>query len=123
MIKLNLKEKKELLKFIEEHIELKEFYGNKEIKDLYNDFKVTVKHIEKLPIEDEGKYQHSGDIYQVIMDEKITDMFIMLAWYRTGSYYSDYYYEYYKPELCERYEKVIVDWRVLKAEDECHFDY
>lgn len=106
-----------------EHIELQNVYKVREIKELYNGFNVIVKLIEELPTEDEGKFQYGGNIYQIVLNNEDIEMFIMQSWCRAGSYYNDYEYYYDDAELCEKYEKVVIDWRVLKAEDECHFDY
>ena len=72
----------------------------------------SVEELEKDTIEDSGKYQNGGTTYQLVSfdtkvcsypsNSSITERFnvtIYEKWSRSGSYYSDYYYTYYKPQI------------------------
>lgn len=115
MINLELEMKKNILN------KLNEFHDN-EIsvngwfkKEFLSEFgNYVIKELEALPVEDEGKYQYGGTIYQVYLDEEETDMFIMETWSRNGSYYSDYYYWFDEMQLCEQVQRIITDWAVIK---------
>lgn len=81
-------------------------------------------------ISDEGKYQYGGEIYQLVEFDKaiasypceksITkkfNLFVRENWSRSGSYFSDYYYEYEEPSLFS-YEVTIVPEVVIPEHEE-----
>lgn len=78
--------------------------------------------IEELPTEDEGKYQYGGTIYGIgkydnqkgygIIGEPL--FFIEQDFTKTGSYYSEQYYEYDEPYVVERKEKTVIVWESIK---------
>ena len=79
---------------------------------------------EELDIEDEGKYQYGGCIYAIgLLDEekgygvKGEPLFYMEQDFsRSGSYFSDYYYDYEEPYVVEKVEKVvtITSWKRIE---------
>ena len=79
---------------------------------------------EELEIKDDGKYQFGSSIYGIglLNTEKGYDIMGDVLFYikqdfnRSGSYYSDYYYEYEKPYLVEQVTKVITttEWEVIR---------
>ncbi|MBY6838679.1 hypothetical protein [Clostridium botulinum] len=87
-----------------------------------NGIKYKWTEIEELPTEDEGKYQYGGTIYGVgihnaekeygIIGEPL--FFIEQDFTKTGSYYSEQYYEYEEPYLVEKKEKTIIVWESIK---------
>ena len=82
------------------------------------------------PVTDEGKYQYGEETYQFVeFDKTITsypcekyiikkfNLFVDEEWSRSGSYFSDYYYEYEKPSLFS-YEVTIVPEVVIPEHEE-----
>lgn len=57
--------------------------------------------------DDEGKYQHRQLVSEVIEDGEPTGILLSQITSRSGSYYSDYYYDHHAPELVRKEEKVI----------------
>lgn len=55
----------------------------------------------------EGKYEYSDVVVQVTKGDEALDLFLLQNASRSGSYYSDYYYQYESPDLVERKEKII----------------
>jgi len=79
--------------------------------------------IEKEEIEttDEGKYQNGGTIYAVgVYNEengygiKEELFYIEQDFMRSGSYYSEYYYEYDYPFIVEKREVTTYKWCVVR---------
>lgn len=76
-------------------------------------YKFCFEEIEDEGWEDEGKYQNNGYVFRVsvysVNDEFLEDLELYVKQYasRSGSYYSDYYYEYDAPFRVERIKKVV----------------
>ena len=82
--------------------------------------KYSHKEIEELDVEDEGKYQTGGTIYAIgILDEekgygiKETLFYIEQDFTRSGSYFSEYYYEFESPYVVEQREIVKTIWKAV----------
>ena len=77
--------------------------------------KYTYKEIEELETLDEGKYQNGGSVYAIGIADKEKDwkiegeplFYIEQDFTRSGSYFSDYYYEYEKPYRVKKETKII----------------
>ncbi|MBZ9693263.1 hypothetical protein [Clostridium sp. M14] len=114
-------EEKELLNYILEKLPKDESMEDTEVIEI-NGTKYDFVQIEELPTEDEGKYQYGGTIYGFgIYDEEkeygiIGEplFFIEQDFTKTGSYYSEQYYEYEEPYLVEKKEKTIIVWESIK---------
>lgn len=84
----------------------------------------TYEEVEELTTEDEGKYQNGGCIYAIGVADKEEGwkiegeplFYIEQDFTRSGSYYSDYYYDYEKPYRVEKVKKVIEveEWACVK---------
>lgn len=80
-----------------------------------NGVQYTYSEVEELEIVDEGKYQNGGSIYAIgITDENedggikgIPLFYIEQDFTRSGSYYSDYYYDYEKPYRVKKITETI----------------
>ena len=93
--------------------------GEKSIENtdglLVDGIKYDYEEVEVLPVDDEGKYQYGSTIYGIgLLDEergygtKGDIIFhIKQDFSRSGSYYSEYYYEYEEPYFVEQITKVI----------------
>ena len=89
-----------------------------------DELKYTYEEAEVLTVEDDGKYQFGSTIYGIgLLDEvrgygtKGDVLFhIRQDFARSGSYYSDYYYDYEKPYLVEQVTKVITTtlWKAIE---------
>ena len=53
--------------------------------------------------DDQGKYQYR----EVVVKVEGTDILLSQCATRSGSYFSDYYYEYDRPELVKKVEKTV----------------
>lgn len=116
----NLKDALTFTKASEELIQaIKEYlHGESEdnkVEDLniqFNGEHYSVIEVEEDDVVSEGKYENGGITYQLIKydatiynypcEENILEKYdiqIYLSWYRTGSYYSDWYYSYDAPIL------------------------
>lgn len=85
-----------------------------------NGIKFSYEEFDELQIEDEGKYQYGGTIYSIgILDEekgygiKDTLFYIRQDFIRSGSYFSDYYYEYEEPYIVKRRQVISFEWRAV----------
>jgi len=75
----------------------------------------TYKEVEELTTEDEGKYQNGGSIYAIGVADKEKGwkiegeplFYIEQDFTRSGSYYSDYYYEYEKPYRVKKVTEIV----------------
>lgn len=116
MINLTLEMKKNILNKLNENREdcSLEYWFNEELLSELGNY--DIREVEELATEDEGKYQYGGTVHRILLDNKETDMCIMETWSRSGSYYSDYYYNYDKLCLCEQYTRTVVDWKVIECE-------
>ena len=116
MIKLSLDLKKEILKKLnknrDQEYSIEGWFDKELLSEFgYHDYEFHI--VDELLTEDDGKWQNGGSIYQVYMNNRETDMYIMETWARSGSYYSDYYYVFDDLQLCEKYTRTIEDWRVI----------
>lgn len=117
MIELNLELKKSILKKLNENRDQCESLGDWFDEKLLSEFgSCEIRTVKELTTEDEDKYQYGGTIYRVCLDNSPTDMLLKETWWRSGSYYTDYYYEYNELQPCEEYTRTIVDWKVVKYE-------
>ena len=86
--------------------------------------KYDYEEVDVLSVEDDGKYQYGSTIYGIgLLDEergygtKGDVLFhIKQDFNRSGSYYSDYYYDYEKPYVVEQVTKVITttEWEAIE---------
>lgn len=80
-------------------------------------------------ISDEGKYQYGGTTYQLVEFDKSIEsypngksttkefnLFVYVAFSRSGSYYSDWYYSYEKP-IIQTVEMKHIERQVIEAHD------
>lgn len=113
------KEEKELY---EEICELfgSEYIENKDFVEI-DGVKYSYEEKEDLDIISEGKYEYGRTIYAVgILNEekgygiKETLFYIEQDFTRTGSYYSDWEYEYETPYLVEQKEITKTIWKAIK---------
>ena len=106
----------ELIKELKEHLPYKECEYNLSERNGCN-FEFNGEHYDLVevgedPIEDEGKYQNGGTYYQLVKydnnidpwpsDESILEKYdvqVYLTYYRSGSYFSDWNYNYDLPIL------------------------
>ena len=82
--------------------------------------------VESMTWESEGKYDIGQSIWQIgfadeecswnIKEGRKLDLYIMQCASRTGSYYSDYYYEYDEPFVVESKEIVTREWIQIKED-------
>lgn len=105
--------------------EICELFAEKENVELIdfvelNGVKYTLEEVDEEPVEDYGKYQCGATIYAVgVLDEAkgygIDDtlFYIRQDFVRSGSYYSDYYYEYEKPFIVEKKEVITYEWEAI----------
>ena len=97
---------------------------------VFNDEYYDLIEVGEDPIEDEGKYQNGGTYYQLVKydnniepwpsDESILEKYdvqVYLTYYRSGSYFSDWNYNYDIPTL-ERITIVDVPEIVIPAHQE-----
>lgn len=69
--------------------------------------------VEELPTEDEGKTQYCCRVFKNNKNNK----FYFVNATRSGSYYTDYEYEFYDElEECQKVTKTIETWDVIKGE-------
>lgn len=123
----------ELLKTIKEHLPGKSEYNEIEIEGFKFEFRgecYSVTEIEEDDVISEGKYESGGTRYQLVKydntvcnypcDENILEKYdvqIYITWYRTGSYYSDWYYSYDAPTI-QRIKIVDVPEVIIPAHQE-----
>ena len=131
----------EALKFKHASDELKEHLPNEDMCEynlierngcrfVFNDEYYDLIEVGEDPIEDEGKYQNGGTYYQLVKydnniepwpsDESILEKYdvqVYLTYYRSGSYFSDWNYNYDIPTL-ERITIVDVPEIVIPAHQE-----
>jgi hypothetical protein len=75
----------------------------------------TYEEVEELETVDEGKYQNGGSVYAIGISDKEKSwkiqgtplFFIEQDFTRSGSYYSDYYYDYEKPYRVKKITETI----------------
>ena len=89
-----------------------------------DELKYDYEEVDVLSVEDDGKYQYGSTIYGIgLLDEergygtKGDVLFhIKQDFNRSGSYYSDYYYDYEKPYVVEQVTKVITttEWEMVE---------
>lgn len=76
-------------------------------------FKFCFEEVEDEGWEDEGKYSNNGYVFRVsVYDAEggfVEDLDLYIKQYasRTGSYYSDYYYEYEEPFRVTKIKKIV----------------
>lgn len=105
-----------------EHMDLekaKEIVGHFDNKDWYEELRATIDGVEYgLDIvdegdwDDQGKYQYkdvTGVLYKISGDDSVTKYDIAVTQYitRSGSYFSEYYYEYEPLQVDQLVQKVI----------------
>ena len=96
----------------------------------FDGFDYALIEVDEDSISDEGKYQYGGEIYQFVEFDKaiasypceksITkkfNLFVREDWTRSGSYFSNYYYEYDYPDLFS-YEVVTIPEKVILEHEE-----
>lgn len=68
---------------------------------------------------DDGKYQYGEKIFCVgeALQEDYEPFYVSQTFIRTGSYYSEFYYEYDKFKIVKPVEVVKVDWYVVEEGD------
>lgn len=71
-------------------------------------------------IDDCGKYQYGASNYQLTEGENKFNLFIRSRFSRSGSYFTDYYYSYDKPEVYIAEIKEIPEV-VIPAHKKCEF--
>jgi len=94
-----------------------------------NGFGYSLCEYEEDDISDEGKYQYGGTTYQLVEFDKSIEsypngnstmkefnLFIYVGFSRSGSYYSDYYYDYDSPSL-SKVEMKHIERQVIEAHD------
>lgn len=94
-----------------------EFADNVEV----NGILYTYEEVEKLKTIDEGKYQYGGSIYAIGVSKEdgysiVEPLFyVRQGFSKSGSYFSDYQYEYEELEIVERKEelKLVVSWESI----------
>lgn len=105
-----------------EHMDLekaKEIVGHFDNEDWYEELRATIDGVEYgLDIvdegdwDDQGKYQYkdvTGVLYKISGDDSVTKYDIAVTQYitRSGSYFSEYYYEYEPLQVDQLVQKVI----------------
>lgn len=77
-------------------------------------------YFDKEDIDDDGKYQYGASNYQLMQNKSPMNLFVCVGFCRSGSYFTEYYYEYYKPEV---YTVVIEDIPeiIIPAHKNCTF--
>lgn len=55
----------------------------------------------------EGKYEYRKYVCEILEDNNPTGVYLSQSQSRSGSYYTDWYYYYEKPEIVEKYEQII----------------
>lgn len=66
---------------------------------------------ETLPVEDDGKYSFGGHVFRVFNEDNEDECFYVLQGFsRSGSYFSEYYYDFEKPCLCVKKTKMVEYW-------------
>ena len=93
-------------------------------RDLYeftiNEDKLEVVELGDDSWEDEGKFQNNYYTYQFKVNGEKVNLFVGMSVMRSGSYYSDYYYTHYKPEVF-RYEVKVVPEVVIPEHEELKY--
>jgi len=64
----------------------------------------------------EGKYEYRETVVEVLEDRKETGIYLRQNQSRSGSHFTDWYYQNEKCELVERYEEVV---KVVKYKSIC----
>lgn len=77
-------------------------------------------YFDKEGIDDDGKYQYGAFNYQLMQNKSPMNLFICVGFCRSGSYFTDYYYSYDKPEVCTVEIKYVPEV-VIPAHKSCVF--
>lgn len=88
--------------------------------------KYAFEEVESMKWESEGKYDNGEGVWQIgvaddthpwnIKEGGRLDLYIMQCASRSGSYFSDYYYDYYEPSVVERREIVTTVWAEVQED-------
>lgn len=77
-------------------------------------------YFDKEDIDDDGKYQYGASNYQLMQNESPINLFVCVGFCRSGSYFTDYYCSYDKPEVYIAEIKEIPEV-VIPAHKKCEF--
>lgn len=127
MIELSLELKKNILNKLNEnnnHSMSVESWFTKETLSEFGNYNICK--IDELTLEDETGFQYEGAVYRVLLNDKETDMTFLSTW-QLEEYSFTFltifkedigktYLIYHDLDLCEKYEKTIVDWKVIECE-------
>lgn len=94
-----------------------------------NGFGYLLREYDTESIQDEGKYQYGATTYQLVEFDKsiesypnkksttkVFNLFVYVAFSKSGSYYSDWYYSYEKP-IIQTIEMKHIERQVIEAHD------